>query len=149
MKTKFWGKTMELNSIGTVNLEFPKLNEHYKWGKVTTSMRNIFASNRYLEHHGHVKIVSQLTGHVCELEFKESGFFSSADNEVTGVVISPEGRQLVSLVGRWDHSLNKFLDSSPNSLEIIWRANQFPSNFEDNYGFTKFAIELNGIYFWC
>ena len=46
--------------------------------------------------------------------------------------------------GRWDHSLNKYYDENPNSLEVVWRAHPFPSNYAENYGFTKFAMELNG-----
>ena len=33
IKTKFWGKSMELIPSGTVHLEFPDLNEHYTWKK--------------------------------------------------------------------------------------------------------------------
>ncbi|KAI8927091.1 Oxysterol-binding protein-domain-containing protein [Entophlyctis helioformis] len=171
LKTKFWGKSMELNNIGTVHLEFPEIGEHYVWNKVTTSMRNLFAPSRYLEHHGTMKIVSTKTGHYCELVFKESGYFTSANNEIVGSVFTPGGQKVSSLrfvcaflhpfitlrlltiplpsrrallySGRWDHSFNKFMDSAPNNLEVLWRAMPFPPNQADNYGFTQFAVELN------
>ncbi|KAJ3274775.1 hypothetical protein HDV01_001978 [Terramyces sp. JEL0728] len=150
LKTKFWGKSMELNNVGTAHLEFPALDEHYVWQKVTTSMRNMFSAGRYLEHHGTTKIVSKATGHYCELVFKESGYFSSANNEVVGGIYNSAGKKLISVrylvlmySGRWDHSLNKFSDSSPNTLEVIWRIGTFPPNYAENYGFTQFAIELN------
>ncbi|OAJ40675.1 hypothetical protein BDEG_24382 [Batrachochytrium dendrobatidis JEL423] len=145
LKTKFWGKSMELNNTGTVHLEFPALNEEYVWSKVTTSMRNLFAPSRYLEHHGIMKISSLTTGYCCELTFKESGYFTSANNEVVGAVFNPRGQKVISLCGKWDHSFNKFLDSAPDKLQVIWRASPFPSDQADNYGFTQFAVELNEI----
>ncbi|KAH6599613.1 hypothetical protein BASA50_002955 [Batrachochytrium salamandrivorans] len=143
LKTKFWGKSMELNNTGTVHLELPTLRDEYVWNKVTTSMRNLFAPGRYLEHHGVMKITSITTGHYCELTFKESGYFTSANNEVVGAVFTPRGQKAISLCGRWDHSFNKFLDSAPDKLQVIWRASPFPPNHADNYGFTQFAVELN------
>nr|KAJ3418879.1 Oxysterol-binding protein- protein 3 [Polyrhizophydium stewartii] len=143
LKTKFWGKSMELNNTGTVHLEFPALGEHYVWNKVTTSMRNLFAPSRYLEHHGTMKITSLTTGHYCELTFKESGYFTSANNEVAGTVFSARGQKLMNLTGRWDHSISRFVDAAPNNLQVIWRASPFPSDYADNYGFTQFAVELN------
>ena len=99
LKSKFWGKSMELTNIGTTHLKFPSLDEHYIWNKVTTSMRNVFSTSRYLEHHGTLTIESKKTGHYCVLVFKESGYFTSANNEVTGDIFSSNGRKLASL--RW------------------------------------------------
>ncbi|KAI8913573.1 Oxysterol-binding protein [Gorgonomyces haynaldii] len=143
LKTSFWGKSMELTNTGTVHLKFPHLSEHYVWNKVTTSMRNVFSSNRYLEHHGTMKILSLTTGHHCQLTFKESGYFTSANNEVSGDIYSPSNQKLVSLTGQWDHSLSKFLPSNPNALEVIWRANPFPPDHEQNYSLPLFSIQLN------
>lgn len=152
MKTKFWGKSMELNNMGTVHLKLPALGEHYVWTKVTTSMRNVFSTARYLEHHGTIKILSLKTGHYCTLTFTESGYFTSANNEVVGDVFSRNGKKQVSLwylvfdcSGEWNHSFNKFHPSSPNNLEVIWRALPFPPDYLANYGFTQFAVELNGL----
>lgn len=88
---------MEFTNTGTVQLKMPALGEHYSWNKVTTSMRNMISSSRYLEHHGVMKIVSESTGHYCQLTFKESGYFTSANNEVVGDVFAPDGSKLISL----------------------------------------------------
>ncbi|KAJ3022422.1 Oxysterol-binding protein- protein 3 [Thoreauomyces humboldtii] len=143
VKTKFWGKSMELIPTGTVHVKFPALKEHYTWTKVTTCMRNVFSSNRYLEHYGTMKIVSQTTGHTCELTFKESGYFSSTKNEIGGAITGPNGAKLLSLSGNWDKSMQKFADASPNALEVLWRARPNPSHHAEIYGFTSFAVELN------
>ncbi|KAJ3163796.1 Oxysterol-binding protein- protein 3 [Geranomyces variabilis] len=143
VKTKFWGKSMELIPSGTVHVEFPALKEHYTWAKVTTCMRNVFSNSRYLEHYGTMKIVSQATGHTCELSFKESGYFSSTKNEISGIITGPNGQKLMSLSGNWDKSLQRFQDSAPNALEVIWRARPNPAHHAEIYGFTAFAVELN------
>ncbi|KAI9008250.1 Oxysterol-binding protein-domain-containing protein [Gaertneriomyces semiglobifer] len=143
VKTKFWGKSMELMSTGTVHLVFPQLNEHYTWTKVTTCMRNVFSSSRYLEHYGTMKIHALSSRHQCELQFKESGYFSSAKNEVVGTVFAPNGQKVMSLSGNWDKSLQRFHESAPNALEVIWRARPNPPHHPEIYGFTQFAVELN------
>jgi hypothetical protein len=137
-------KSMELNSTGTIRLEFPLLKESYTWGKVTTTMRNLFSStSRYLEHHGSLVIKNETLGFVCQLNFKESGYFSSSQNEIIGEIKDPKGKKICNLNGRWNHSLNYFTDESPDSMNVIWRARSFPPNFRENYGFTQFAMELN------
>ncbi|TPX62431.1 hypothetical protein SpCBS45565_g07040 [Spizellomyces sp. 'palustris'] len=143
VKTKFWGKSMELIPTGTVHVAFPALGEHYTWTKVTTCMRNVFSSGRYLEHYGIMKITSHSSGHYCELSFKESGYFASAKNEVVGTICGPKGQKLMSLSGNWDKSLQKFHESAPNALEVVWRARPNPPNHPEIYGFTSFALELN------
>ena len=95
MKTKFWGKSMELNNLGTTKVVLSS-GESFSWNKVTTSMRNVFSNTRYLEHHGTLKIASS-TGVTCQLTFKESGYFTSANNEVIGEVYRTPGNNLASL----------------------------------------------------
>ncbi|KAJ3083404.1 hypothetical protein HK102_001098 [Quaeritorhiza haematococci] len=106
-------------------------------------MRNIFSSSRYLEHYGQLKVTNHTTGYYAQVTFKESGYFSSAKNEIVGAVYNSKGEKLLSIGGRWDESLNKFKDSSPNNLQVIWRARPAPPNHQEMYGFTQFALELN------
>ncbi|KAJ1529011.1 hypothetical protein HK096_009725 [Nowakowskiella sp. JEL0078] len=87
--------------------------------------------------------MNHTTGHFCDLAFKEAGFFSSIKNEVVGSIHDSTGTKLVSLSGRWDESICKFSDSTPNNLEVIWRARLVPPNHTEMYGFTQFALELN------
>ncbi|KAJ3108239.1 hypothetical protein HDU97_001773 [Phlyctochytrium planicorne] len=145
VKTKFWGKSMELIPSGTVHVDLHNVGDHYSWSKVTTCMRNVFSSGRYLEHYGTMKIVSRKTGHYCQLTFKESGYFTSAKNEVGGVVFTAEGEEVAWLSGKWDDSLCRFNKATPNNLEVIWRARPCPPNYQQMYGFTSFAVELNEI----
>jgi hypothetical protein len=66
--------------------------------QVSTSVRNVFSTGRYLEHHGNVQIQSISTGHYCQLNFKESGYFSSSNNQVEGDVFDSSGRKMASIM---------------------------------------------------
>ncbi|KAI9209194.1 Oxysterol-binding protein [Polychytrium aggregatum] len=146
VKTKFWGKSMELIPLGQVNVEFPALGEHYQWNKVTTCMRNILAGTRYLEHYGIMNIKSLKTGYTCQVTFKESGYFTSSKNEVTGVILDPNGQEILSIGGKWDDSIAKFHSSTPNQLEVLWRRRPNPNHSQEMYGFTDYAVQLNELH---
>ncbi|MEQ2254036.1 Oxysterol-binding protein- protein 3 [Ilyodon furcidens] len=51
-----------------------------------------------------------------------------------------KGKVIHRLFGKW-HEAVFFGD--PPSATCIWRANPMPMNYEQYYGFTKFAMELN------
>jgi hypothetical protein len=91
VKSKFWGKSMELVPSGTVNVTLPTKKDQYQWTKVTTCMRNVFSGTRYLEHYGTMKVASLKTGYTCVVTFKEAGYFSSVKNEVVGTVYDADG----------------------------------------------------------
>ncbi|KAJ3135572.1 Oxysterol-binding protein- protein 3 [Physocladia obscura] len=143
VKSKFWGKSMELVPSGTVNVTFPEKKDHLQWSKVTTCMRNVFSGTRYLEHYGTMTISSLSTGYTSIITFKESGYFSSAKNEVSAVVFDNRGTEVAWMSGKWDEALYRFEKSSPNNLQVVWRATPFPTNHTQMYGFTQFAVELN------
>ncbi|ORY47691.1 Oxysterol-binding protein [Rhizoclosmatium globosum] len=143
VKSKFWGKSMELVPSGTVNVLLPGKKDHLQWSKVTTCMRNVFSGTRYLEHYGTMKITSVATGYTSTLVFKEAGYFTSAKNEVVGTVCDPSGKEVAWITGKWDDALYRFEKSSPNNLQVVWRATPCPSHHPQMYGFTQFAVELN------
>jgi hypothetical protein len=156
VKSKFWGKSMEVVPVGSpVYIGFPQLGELYSFNKVTTVMRNVIAGTKYLEHVGDVKITcTQLKspGQPCStqpnsvlLHFKESGYFSSSKNEVSGAVLDSKGKEVVKLTGRWDERLYRASPSTPDQLEVVWKAAEWPTNSREQFGLTSFAIELNEI----
>lgn len=109
------------------------------------SMRNIFGSGRYLEHYGTMQIKNKAGGHSCQVQFKETGYFATtAKNEVVGNLYGPNGKKVCSLQGNWDNNLAYFNDKSPDTLQVLWRAKAPPPNTAEIYGFSDFALELNG-----
>ncbi|KAJ3382416.1 hypothetical protein HDU92_004776 [Lobulomyces angularis] len=145
VKPKFWGKSMELIPSGTTHVILKNRNEHYTWGKVTTCMRNIFSGNRYVEHYGTMNVKNHSIGSVCQLQFKESSYFSTSKNEISGSVFDIKGKKLCSIRGKWDESFNKYEDATPNTLQVIWRSKPAPPNHQDMYGFSYFAADLNDL----
>ncbi|OWK51092.1 Oxysterol-binding protein-related protein 7 [Lonchura striata] len=55
-KNKFWGKSLEIVPMGTVNVQLPRTGDHYEWNKVTTCIHNVLSGPRWIEHYGEVLI---------------------------------------------------------------------------------------------
>ncbi|RKP27867.1 Oxysterol-binding protein, partial [Syncephalis pseudoplumigaleata] len=141
LKSKFWGKSMELSPSGTVHITLPKWQEQYTYCKPATWMRNMLAGNRYLEHSGEVRVQNHTTGEYCLLNFKEGGMFSASTNEVVGVVYNAKGKKVHTINGRWTEIM--YHEREKNQLNVLWRAEPPPHNHESQYGFTTFTVQLN------
>ncbi|XP_063568966.1 oxysterol-binding protein-related protein 6 isoform X13 [Pongo abelii] len=140
-KNKFWGKSMEILPVGTLNVMLPKYGDYYVWNKVTTCIHNILSGRRWIEHYGEVTIRNTKSSVcICKLTFVKVNYWNSNMNEVQGVVIDQEGKAVHRLFGKWHEGL--YCGVAP-SAKCIWRPGSMPTNYELYYGFTRFAIELN------
>ncbi|KAJ8352007.1 hypothetical protein SKAU_G00234830 [Synaphobranchus kaupii] len=140
-KNKFWGKSMEILPIGTVNVMLPRFGDHYEWNKVTTCIHNILSGRRWIEHYGEITIRNNRSSAcICKLTFVKGNYWSSNVNEVQGVVIDQEGKIVHRLFGKWHEGL---YCGVPPSAKCVWRPGSMPTDYELYYGFTRFAIELN------
>ncbi|KAG4095380.1 Oxysterol-binding protein-domain-containing protein [Neocallimastix lanati (nom. inval.)] len=137
IKTKYWGNSMECINNGIVHLILKKYNEHYTWEKVNSVICKAMYANRYLEYRGELKVTEANSGNYFSLKFQ------SSKNGVSGGVYTSKKKEMIQLVGNWDKVLFKV--EPENKLESIWSANAFPPNYEDQYGFGQFTIELNEI----
>uniref|UniRef100_A0A672TMV8 Oxysterol-binding protein n=1 Tax=Strigops habroptila TaxID=2489341 RepID=A0A672TMV8_STRHB len=140
-KNKFWGKSMEILPVGTLNVTLPKYGDYYVWNKVTTCIHNILSGRRWIEHYGEITIRNTKSSVcICKLTFVKVNYWNSNVNEVQGVVIDQEGKVVHRLFGKWHEGL--YCGVAP-SAKCIWRPGSMPTNYERYYGFTRFAIELN------
>uniref|UniRef100_A0A8D1IYI3 Oxysterol-binding protein n=1 Tax=Sus scrofa TaxID=9823 RepID=A0A8D1IYI3_PIG len=140
-KNKFWGKSMEILPVGTLNVMLPKYGDCYVWNKVTTCIHNILSGRRWIEHYGEVTIRNTKSSVcICKLTFVKVNYWNSNVNEVQGVVMDQEGKVVHRLFGKWHEGL--YCGVAP-SAKCIWRPGSMPTNYELYYGFTRFAIELN------
>ncbi|XP_071499105.1 oxysterol-binding protein-related protein 6-like [Diadema antillarum] len=138
IKTKFWGKSMEVIPAGTIHIHIPKYDDHYTLSKVTSCVHNILSGERWVDHYGETTIRS---GDIsCKLTFTKASFWSSRLHEVTGLVFNQEGRVVHELFGKWNEGL--YCGRSA-SAKCVWRAASMPANHQLYYGFSRFAIELN------
>ncbi|XP_078621490.1 oxysterol-binding protein-related protein 6-like isoform X11 [Branchiostoma floridae x Branchiostoma japonicum] len=164
LKTKFWGKSMEIIPIGTVNVSIPKYNDHYTWSKVTSCIHNIMTGQRWMDHYGE-KIIKN-KDITCKLMFHKASYWSTRCHDVLGSVLDKDGKEIHHLFGKWHEGL--WCGHAP-SAKCIWRpaANvkltenkllmrmmgsgtarssrkgSMPEEYDLYYGFTRFAVELN------
>ncbi|KAL8176063.1 UNVERIFIED_CONTAM: Oxysterol-binding protein- protein 7, partial [Gekko kuhli] len=140
-KNKFWGKSLEIIPVGTVNVRLPRFGDHYEWNKVTSCIHNILSGQRWIEHYGEVLIrnTRDSTYH-CKITFCKARYWGSGVNEVQGAILSHTGKVVHRLFGKWHDGL--YCGVAPLG-KCIWRPNPMPRDYEKNYGFTQFALELN------
>lgn len=138
IKTTFWGKSMEVQPIGTVHLILPKFDEHYRWNKVTSCIHNLFGGQRWVDLFGELCISSSSAK--CKLTFAKASYWSNKRHEVVGNVINKDGKVAYNLFGKWNEAL--YCGVAP-SARCVWRIGAMPEDSEIYYGFTRFAIELN------
>ncbi|XP_063156838.1 oxysterol-binding protein-related protein 7 isoform X6 [Candoia aspera] len=105
-KNKFWGKSLEIIPVGTVNVQLPRFGDHYEWNKVTSCIHNILSGQRWIEHYGEVLIrnTRDSTYH-CKLTFCKARYWGSGINEVQGAIHSHNGKVVHRLFGKWHEGL--------------------------------------------
>lgn len=139
-KNKFWGKSLEIVPMGTVNVQLPRSGDHFEWNKVTTCIHNVLSGPRWIEHYGEVLIRNTRdASYHCKLTFCKARYWGAGANEVQGAVLSRSGTVVERLAGKWHEGLFR----GPAPGHCVWRANPMPHDHERNYGFTQFALELN------
>lgn len=140
IKSKFWGKSMEILPVGSVHLELTSSNSHYQWNKVTTCVHNIFSGQRWVDQYGEMTIRDLTHEVTCKLTFVKASYWSDKRHEVFGTVVNKQGDVVCNLSGQWTEAL--YCGTAPTA-KCIWRPGTMPEDFELYYGFTRFAIELN------
>uniref|UniRef100_A0A672U977 Oxysterol-binding protein n=1 Tax=Strigops habroptila TaxID=2489341 RepID=A0A672U977_STRHB len=155
-KNKFWGKSLEIVPVGTVNVT----GDHFQWNKVTTCIHNVLSGPRWIEHYGEVLIRNTRdAAYHCKITF---GKVRPTRHDTLGAVVE-------RLAGKWHEGLHR----GPAPGHCVWRASKdwwgdthtalgrgiphcgglstvppipadpMPRDHEKNYGFTQFALELN------
>jgi hypothetical protein len=138
IKSKFWGKSMEIIPFGTVHVFLKPFKSHYKWNKVTTCVHNLFKGQRWVDNYGELTITDgELT---CKLTFEKASYWSNKKHEINGVLIDSKGEIIERLFGKWNEALH--CGNAPRA-KCIWRPGAMPEDYELYYGFSRFAIELN------
>ncbi|KAJ6954419.1 oxysterol-binding protein-related protein 1C-like [Populus alba x Populus x berolinensis] len=128
LKSKFWGRSIQLDPVGVLTLEFDD-GEVFQWSKVTTSIYNLILGKLYCDHYGTMRLEGNC-GYSCKLKFKEQSIidrnphqvraFLSFSNDcpddfsyvlykrnfqVQGVVQDGHGKTVATIFGKWDESM--------------------------------------------
>ncbi|CAI9095897.1 OLC1v1031932C3 [Oldenlandia corymbosa var. corymbosa] len=145
LKSKFWGRSIQLDPVGTITLEFDD-GETFRWSKVSTSIYNLILGKIYCDHHGtmHIRGNRQYS---CQLKFKDHSILERNPHQVNGFVEDNKGKKVATLFGKWNEGMyfvngegNKPKDTCDATL--LWKRNLPPTN-PTRYNLTSFAITLN------
>ncbi|KAG6396960.1 hypothetical protein SASPL_143120 [Salvia splendens] len=146
LKSKFWGRSIQVDPVGTLHLEFDD-GETFQWSKVITSIYNLILGNIYCDHHGTMHIQGNRQ-YSCKLKFKEQSILERNPHQVNGFVEDSTGKKVAQLFGKWDNSMyfvnGEETDNAKDKSEasLLWKRNKPPSNLT-RYNLTSFAITLN------
>lgn len=80
LKGKFWGRSIQLDPVGVLNLQFED-GEMFQWSKVTTSIYNIILGKIYCDHYGTMRIRGS-GNYSCKLKFKEQSIIDRNPHQV-------------------------------------------------------------------
>ncbi|KAI9028337.1 Oxysterol-binding protein-domain-containing protein [Phycomyces nitens] len=151
VKSKFWGRSMELITEGTFNVTLTGHTDHFTYSKPSSWLRNMMAGEKYLEHAGEMKIVNHTTKEHAVISFKEGtggGIFGAPTNrnDVFATFFDANNVKCRRIAGKWSDKLAEELEMNKHKLSVLWAANpQTVQDYEKYYGFNKFTVELNEI----
>ncbi|KAJ3321033.1 hypothetical protein HDV06_004692 [Boothiomyces sp. JEL0866] len=159
VKSKFWGKSLELHPLGNCHVSLPVYNEkgecqseHYSWKKVTTCVNNLILGTLTIEHYGDMIVKNWRTGEECVITFKlkdSGGWFGSNNNlssdTITGTVKDAKGVCKYEIKGKWDEQITAYPvgKAYPGKPFCLWKVNQKPAASKVNFNFTDFSLYLN------
>lgn len=148
LKSKFWGRSIQLDPVGVLTLQFDD-GEIFQWSKVTTSIYNLILGKLYCDHYGTMRIQGNHS-YSCKLKFKEQSIIERNPHQVQGVVQDRSGKTLATLIGKWDESMHyvngdcsgkgkgdPYLDA-----HLLWKRSK-PPMVPTRYNLTRFAMTLN------
>ncbi|KAI8531261.1 hypothetical protein RHMOL_Rhmol11G0122900 [Rhododendron molle] len=148
LKSKFWGRSIQLDPVGVLTLEFDD-GEVFQWSKVTTSIYNLILGKLYCDHYGTMRVEGN-HNYSCKLKFKEQSIIDRNPHQVQGLVQDKNGKTVATLFGKWDESLyymngessGKGKGTEGSEAHLLWKRSK-PPKFPTRYNLTRFAITLN------
>nr|XP_024386741.1 oxysterol-binding protein-related protein 1B-like isoform X2 [Physcomitrium patens] len=149
LKSKFWGRSIQLDPVGILTLKFDD-GEVFQWTKVTTSIYNLILGKLYVDHYGTMRI--QGNRHLSiKLKFKEQSIIDRNPHQVQGFVHDKSGIKIATLFGKWDESMYYIMgdiSEKPKHYDpmseavLLWRAAPPPEKLT-RYGLTTFSMTSN------
>ncbi|KAK4399665.1 Oxysterol-binding protein-related protein 1D [Sesamum angolense] len=149
LKGKFWGRSIQLDPVGVLTLQFED-GETFQWSKVTTSIYNIIIGKIYCDHYGTMRIKGSGT-YSCKIKFKEQSIIDRNPHQVHGFVQDNRtGEKVAVLLGKWDEAMYYVMGdptTKPNGYDpmteavLLWERDK--SVAKTRYNLTPFAISLN------
>ena len=149
VKSRFWGRSIELKPEGVLRLTFTGDGDVYAWNKVTTSINNLILGKIYIDHGGIMRIRNltqdgSSTGLTARIRFKETSMLFDKDPRQVRGFLEKDGRRLERplLYGHWDDALNA--EMGDGTSVQLWKKAAPPPD-PTRYNLTAFAIWLNEV----
>jgi oxysterol-binding protein 1 len=145
VKSRFWGRSIELKPEGVLKLTFTDENDVYAWNKVTTSINNLILGKIYVDHGGIMRIRNlSPNGLTARVRFKETSMLFDKDPRQVRAYFERncDGRKLERplVYGHWDDGVHAELENG-RTIEL-WRKGPPPPD-PTRYNLTAFSIQLN------
>ncbi|KAG5384428.1 hypothetical protein IGI04_035898 [Brassica rapa subsp. trilocularis] len=128
LKSKFWGRSIQLDPVGVLTLQFDD-GEILQWSKVTTSIYNLILGKLYCDHYGTMRIEGSAE-YSCKLKFKEQSIIDRNPHQVHGIVQDKSGKTMATMFGKWDESMHyvtgdcsgkgKFSEDT-SGAQLLWK----------------------------
>ena len=96
----------------------------------------------YVDHYGQLVCKNLTTGDQAVLNFSKKGWFEKVSHEVQGTINDKNGNPRFKVSGQWNDHMH-IQDLSSNKTFVAWEKYPYPQNYDHNYFFSEFAIQLN------
>eukprot|EP01123_Difflugia_compressa_P013234 TRINITY_DN6018_c0_g1_i1.p1 TRINITY_DN6018_c0_g1~~TRINITY_DN6018_c0_g1_i1.p1 ORF type:complete len:457 (-),score=52.38 TRINITY_DN6018_c0_g1_i1:115-1437(-) len=150
VKTKFWGRSLEIYPVGAQTLTIHPYKDVYVWNKAVTTINNVIVGTKWIEHYGEMIVVNRTTGDKCKLNLEKTSnwFGSSSTAKVTGCVYDHNNNPCYHITGTWTDQLEAIPFTSMGELNeserfTIWKCAPWPENLKEQYNYTQFAVAEN------
>ena len=118
IRSKFWGKSMEFQPEGKINLHLGSHKEDYVWNKVTSCIHNILGQERWVDLYGECVIQCPQSGLTARVQFVKASYWSNKRHEMFGTITDAKGTVQTNMFGKWSEAL--YIGKAP-SARCIWR----------------------------
>jgi len=145
IETKFWGTSVDANSVGNNILRFANRNEEFTWKNPCATIHNILLGRLWIEYHGQLQVRNLTTGDTCNLNFKKSGWFNSSRFEISGEARDKDGNIKAVMMGKWTEFFAVArVDEKGNKGNFVelWRRNIPESERQHRWKWDSFVPEL-------
>lgn len=143
IKNKFWGKSIEIIPSGPITLITHKYGDHFSWGKLTSSINNLFVGQKSVDHFGQLTIINHTTNEKIDVEFKKKGWISSNAHEVKGYAYDANGEAVYKIEGKWSEELIAHSLLEKKDPLVLWTRRIDPDINEKEFNLPRFAKQLN------
>ena len=144
IKSKFWGKSLELYPTGLNFVEIPEYGDVYSFEQVTACVHNIVVGRLWLDNYGDIKILNRTTGDRCLLTFNKTGWMSDSRSfaSIKASIVNRAGKEQIRMGGNWSERV--YRDNGSGKQKTLWTvAERPPTSASNGYNWTKWAITLN------